>query len=116
MSFNFVIHWDSNPVAIPVHHPRQSQVQTKQPSSPRDSVIRLLRIVPAARKASDVTWVAQKTEKKRPFGWDLLIWIFYDRFYVIQEAWEFAATEYRVKFAHLKRLSPDHMRQGRRLA
>ena len=70
---------------------------------------------PSGKKGSPVTWVNQKTEKKKPFGWDRLIWILYDRLYVIQEAWEFTADEYRASFSHLTRLSPDHMRQGRRL-
>ena len=70
---------------------------------------------PSGKKGSPVTLVSQKTEKKKPFGWDRLIWILYDRHYVIQEAWEFTADEYRKRFKHLDRLSPDHMRQGRRL-
>ena len=70
---------------------------------------------PSGKKGSPVTWVSQKTEKKKPFAWDRLIWILYDRFYTIQEAWEFTADEYRKSFSHLTRLSPDHMRQGRRL-
>jgi hypothetical protein len=71
---------------------------------------------PSGKKGSPVTLVSQKTEKKKPFGWDRIIWILYDRFYVLQEAWEFTAEEYRTRFNHLTRLSPDHMRQGRCLA
>lgn len=70
---------------------------------------------PSGKKGSPVTLVSQKTEKKKPFGWDRLIWILYDRFYTIQEAWEFTTDEYRKSFGHLTRLSPEHMRQGRRL-
>jgi hypothetical protein len=70
---------------------------------------------PSGKKGSFVTLVSQKTEKTRPFGWERLIWILYDRLYTIQEAWEFTADEYRKRFCHLTRLSPDHMRQGRRL-
>jgi hypothetical protein len=70
---------------------------------------------PSGKKGSPVTWVNQKTEKKKAFGWDRLIWILYDRLFIIQEAWEFTADEYRKSFAHLTRLGPDHMRQGRRL-
>ena len=68
---------------------------------------------PSGKKGSPVTWVSQKTEKKRPFGWDLLIWILYDRVYNMQEAWEFTADQYRKEFATTDRLSPDHMRRGR---
>lgn len=63
-----------------------------------------------------MTLVSQKTEKKKkPFGWHRLIWMLYDRSYILQEAWEFTADEYREKFEHLTRLSPTHMRQGRSL-
>jgi hypothetical protein len=49
-------------------------------------------------KGSKVRLVSHKTEKKRPFGWDRLVWIRYDRFYRIQEVREFTADEYRRKF------------------
>jgi hypothetical protein len=69
---------------------------------------------PSGKKGSSVTLVSQKTEKKRkPFGWDRLIWILYDRSYNMQEAWQFEADDYRSKFSHLTRLSPAHMRKGR---
>jgi hypothetical protein len=68
---------------------------------------------PSGKQGSPVTLVSQKTEKKRRFGWDRLIWILYDRLYVIQEAWEFTADDYRKSFNNLTRLSPKHMRQGR---
>ena len=70
---------------------------------------------PSGKKGSPVTLVSQKTEKTRPFGWDRLIWILYDRFYVMQEAWEFTTAEYRESFGGLIRLSPLDMRKGRRL-
>ena len=68
---------------------------------------------PSGKNGSRVTWVKQKTEKKRPFGWDRLIWILYDRFYVIQESWEFTADQYRNKFSLATRLTPEKMREGR---
>jgi hypothetical protein len=68
---------------------------------------------PSGNKGSLVTKVSQKTEKKRRFGWDVLIWILYDRAYNMQEAWQFTADEYRKEFATAVRLSPDHMRRGR---
>jgi hypothetical protein len=68
---------------------------------------------PSGKPGSPVSKVGQKTEKKKPFGWDRLIWILYDRHFVLQEAWEFTAEEYRAAFKHLTRLSPEHMRKGR---
>ena len=67
---------------------------------------------PSGKKGSKVTLVKQKTETLRPFGWDRLIWILYDRLYVIQEAREFTAEEYRREFCNATRLSPDDMRKG----
>jgi len=68
---------------------------------------------PSSKKGSAVTWVSLKQEKKREFEWDRLVWILYDRFYVIQEAWEFEVNDYRELFTNLKRLSPNSMRRGR---
>lgn len=68
---------------------------------------------PSGKPWSKVTLVSRKTEEKRPFGWDKLIWLLYDRRYVLQEAWVFTAKKYRKLFSHLTRLSPDHMRKGR---
>jgi len=70
---------------------------------------------PSGKKGSPVTLVSQKTEKRRSFGWDRLIWILYNEKYVLQEAWEFTADEYRTRFKDRIRLSPDDMRRGRRL-
>ena len=47
----------------------------------------------SGKKGSKVRLVSHKTEKKRPFGWDRLIWI-----RRIQEVREFTADEYRRKF------------------
>jgi hypothetical protein len=68
---------------------------------------------PSGKKGSKVTWVKQKTENLKPFGWHRLIWILYDREYTMQEAWEFTADEYRRKFCGATRLSPVDMRRGR---
>ena len=68
---------------------------------------------PSGKPGSPVSKVGQKTERKKPFGWDRLIWMLYDRSYVLQEAWEFTADEYRAAFSHLTRLSPSDMRKGR---
>lgn len=70
---------------------------------------------PSGKKGSRVTLVKQKTEKKRKFGWDRIIWILYDESYVLREAWEFTREEYR-SFSSPTRLSPDDMRKGRCLA
>ena len=50
---------------------------------------------------------------KRKFEWDKLIWLLYNREYVLQEAWEFTVDEYKSHFTQSTRLSPDHMRLGR---
>ena len=68
---------------------------------------------PSGKKGSAVTLVKQKTEKRRPFGWDRLIWILYDRSYEIREAREFTVGQYRTNFGLANRLSPDDMRKGR---
>lgn len=68
---------------------------------------------PSGKKGSPVTLVSHKTEKKRRFGWDRIIWIRYDQNYDLQEAWEFTAEDYRTRFNHVTRLSPKDMRQGR---
>jgi len=41
---------------------------------------------PSGKPGSPVSLVKQKTEMRRPFGWDRLIWILYDRVYAMQEA------------------------------
>jgi hypothetical protein len=43
---------------------------------------------PSGKPGSSVTLVSRKNEDKRDFQWDKLIWVHYDRYYVIQEAWE----------------------------
>jgi hypothetical protein len=68
---------------------------------------------PSGKKGSAVSWVRLKKETKRQFEWDKLVWLLYDRHYVLQEAWEFDVDDYRSRFATTTRLSPDHMRQGR---
>ena len=39
---------------------------------------------PSGKPGSPVTWVS----KVNNYDWDKLIWILYDRNYVVQEAWE----------------------------
>ncbi|MGC9969960.1 MAG: hypothetical protein ABSE56_05160 [Bryobacteraceae bacterium] len=66
---------------------------------------------PSGRPGSFVTLVG----KANNYDWDKLIWILYDRGYTIQEAWEWHVGEYRRRFETVGRLSPTHMRLGRRL-
>lgn len=67
---------------------------------------------PSGKPGSKVTLVA----KARNYAWDRLIWILYNRLYEIQEAWEWEVTAYREAFDSVKRISPNHMRLGKRLA
>ena len=64
---------------------------------------------PTRKKGSFVTIVP----KAANYEWDRLIWILYDKNYVIQEAWEWEVEEYKDAFDAIKRLSPDHYRKGR---
>jgi hypothetical protein len=64
---------------------------------------------PSGKKGSDPTIVSLK----KKFEWDRLIWLLYNREYVLQEAWEFTVEEYRSRFAESTRLSPGHMRLGK---
>lgn len=66
---------------------------------------------PSGKPGSFVTLVSKASN----YHWDQLIWVLYDRFYVIQEAWIWGVEEYREAFDDVKRLSPKHYRQGRRL-
>ena len=47
------------------------------------------------------------------YTWDKLIWILYDKNYVMQEAWEWDVESYKTAFAEIKRLSPEHYRKGK---
>ena len=63
---------------------------------------------PSGKRGSKITMVPKATN----YDWDRLIWVMYDRLYVIQEAWEWEVREYRKAFHYIKRLSPSHYRQG----
>ena len=63
---------------------------------------------PSGKKGSFVTMVPKATN----YEWDRLIWILYDKNYVIQEAWEWDVEQYKEAFDAIKRLSPDHYRKG----
>lgn len=66
---------------------------------------------PSGKPGSLVTLVAKASN----FAWDRLIWILYDRQFSLQEAWEWDREAYRAAFEPLGRLSPAHMRRGKRL-
>lgn len=66
---------------------------------------------PSGKPGSFVTWVP----KVKNFEWDFLVWIRYNQQYEIQEAWLWEVSEYRASFDLIKRLSPSHYLQGKRL-
>ncbi len=66
---------------------------------------------PSGGKGSTVSLVS----KAKNYDWDVLIWILYDRQYLLLEAWEWTVTEYRACFDQEPRLRPVHMRRGRRI-
>ena len=49
----------------------------------------------------------------KDYEWDKLIWILYDKNYVMQEAWEWDVEDYKSKFDKIKRLSPLDYRKGK---
>ncbi|MEO7041611.1 MAG: hypothetical protein ABI035_05055 [Gemmatimonadaceae bacterium] len=66
---------------------------------------------PSGKPGSAVTKVAKASN----YDWDKLIWLLYDRFYVLQEAWEWDVAEYRREFCEQVHVRPPDMRRGRRL-
>ena len=62
---------------------------------------------PSGKKGSFVTMVPKATN----YEWDKLIWILYDKNYVMQEAWEWYVEDYRMAFENKKRLSPEDYRK-----
>jgi hypothetical protein len=64
---------------------------------------------PSGKKGSPVTMVPKASN----YEWDKLIWILYDKNYVMQEAWEWCVKDYRLAFESIKRLSPNHYRKGK---
>tara|TARA_R110002072_G_scaffold301897_1_gene482784 strand:+ start:5374 stop:5796 length:423 start_codon:yes stop_codon:yes gene_type:complete len=63
---------------------------------------------PSGKPGSKITMVP----KAANYDWDKLIWVMYDKNYVIQEAWLWNVEDYQKAFDHIKRLSPDHYRAG----
>ncbi len=64
---------------------------------------------PSGKPGSFVTKVANA----RNYEWDKLIWILYDKNYIMQEAWEWEVEDYKLEFDSKKRLSPNDYRKGR---
>ncbi len=68
---------------------------------------------PSGKTGSKVTIVPKASN----YEWDKLIWILYDKNYVMQEAWEWDVKDYMVAFDSLirekKRISPEQYRKGK---
>lgn len=67
---------------------------------------------PSGKPGSCVTWVPKASN----YEWDYLVWVLYNTRYEVQEAWQWGVGAYREAFERVKRLSPEHMRRGTRLA
>ncbi|MBF0604535.1 MAG: hypothetical protein HQL07_12695 [Nitrospirae bacterium] len=67
---------------------------------------------PSGKPGSRVTWAPDARENR---DWDYIIWVLYDREYVMMEAWQLAVDEYEARLSQKKRLSPDDYRSGRNL-
>lgn len=63
---------------------------------------------PSGKKGSFVT----KVPKANNYEWDKLIWILYDKNFVMQEAWVWDVQDYISAFKNIERLSPNHYRKG----
>jgi hypothetical protein len=66
---------------------------------------------PSGKKGSVVT----RVPKPSNYEWDELIWILYNPAYEIQEAWQWSVGRFRDQLDAVTRISPAHMRAGRRL-
>ena len=53
--------------------------------------------------------------KAKNYEWDRLLWLLYDRKYMLQEAWEWKVEAYRAAFHAKELLRPKDMRLGKRL-
>jgi len=63
---------------------------------------------PSGKPGSRITKVPKATN----YEWDILIWVRYNKYYVIQEAWQWNVEAYIEAFHDKKRLSPNDYRQG----
>ena len=64
---------------------------------------------PSGKPGSFVT----KCPKASNYEWDKLIWILYDKYYIMLEAWEWDVIDYKSAFDCKKRISPDDYRKGK---
>jgi hypothetical protein len=67
---------------------------------------------PSGKPGSFVT----RVPKAKNYEWDFLVWVCYNPRYEIEEAWLWEVAAYIAAFDSVKRLSPSHYRQGKRLA
>jgi hypothetical protein len=66
---------------------------------------------PSGAPGSNVT----KLAKPGNYDWDCLVWLLYDKHYVLQEAWLWEVDAYRHAFHEHKYIRPPDMRRGRRI-
>ena len=66
---------------------------------------------PSGKPGSKVTIVAKASN----YDWDYLIWVLYNKEYIMQEAWIWEREEYIKEFDTKKRISPDDYRRGTKL-
>ena len=60
----------------------------------------------------DAAMLIGMVPKASNYEWDKLIWILYDKEYIIQEAWEWSVQDYKIAFDRVRRLSPKDYRKG----
>ena len=71
--------------------------------------------VKASRASGKPGSFITKVPKASNYDWDYLIWIRYNKFYEIEEAWLWEVDRYRDAFDMITRLSPEHHRNGQKL-
>ena len=64
---------------------------------------------PSGKPGSFVTMCPKASN----YEWDKLIWILYDKYYIMLEAWEWDVIDYKSAFDCKKRISPDDYRKGK---
>ena len=64
-------------------------------------------------RLGDTVWNAGR--KVKTDGWDILIYILYDKSYVVQEAYEFKCDKYEELFSNKKSLRLEDMKKGKKI-
>lgn len=64
---------------------------------------------PSGKPGSRITMVPKATN----YLWDKLIWILYDKDFIMQEAWEWDVEQYKLEFDSKNRISPADYRKGK---